>query len=94
MSIDNYRDQIDKLNAEILALLNQRAKYAQKIGEIKLKQNLPIYDKEREEKIFQHLFKLNKGPLSEESIRRIFRTIIEENRNLQTQHLLDDEEED
>lgn len=46
--LQNLRDKIDKIDKEILKLLNDRAKLAIKIAEIKKTQGLSFYDPVRE----------------------------------------------
>ena len=75
-SLSELRSEIDRIDREILALLNRRAKLAKKIGEIKKEKGLPFYVPGREAKILAKLEELNKGLLPPESIRAIFREII------------------
>ena len=51
--IDRIRDAIDRVDEVIVRLLNQRAKYAIEIGEIKGILGLPIYAPEREKDVLQ-----------------------------------------
>ena len=55
MTIDELRQEIDRLDSELLRLINQRADFALKIGEIKKALGLPVYDPAREKKIFQQM---------------------------------------
>ena len=75
--IDALRRQIDKLDAELLALVNRRVDLAKTVGEIKTRGNDPvIYRPEREAKILGRIANLNKGPLPAEKVERLFREII------------------
>ena len=51
--IKKYRQQIDIIDSEILALLNKRKSLIEKAEEIKLQQNIPLKDQEREEEILK-----------------------------------------
>ena len=53
MSIDDLRVGIDKIDNEILGLLNQRMEFVKKIGELKVGSNAPIYRPERERAILE-----------------------------------------
>ncbi len=75
-SLSELREEIDRIDKELLLLLNRRAKLAQEVGEIKKKKGLPFYVPGREAKILSKLEELNQGPLPAESIRAIFREII------------------
>lgn len=68
------RDQIDKIDNEILKLVNARAKLAQQIGE--RKKNSVIYRPEREAQILTRLQQLNTGPLTNESITQLFTEVM------------------
>jgi chorismate mutase len=68
---------------QLLELLNERAKCAQAIAEVKKKKMLPIYDPLREKQVFDAVLSKNNGPLSDEAIRRIFECIIAEHRRLE-----------
>lgn len=79
----NLRDQIDAIDADLLRLLNERAKLAQAVGHIK---NGQIYRAEREAQVLQRLKSENKGPLKPENIELLFREIMSACRDLE-QHL-------
>ncbi|MBN2008822.1 chorismate mutase [candidate division KSB1 bacterium] len=83
MTLETCRQNIDKLDLQILELLNERAQWVEKIGELKQLQNRPILDENREQHIMQELYDHNKGPLTDEAIANIFRIIIQEGRRLQ-----------
>ena len=88
MCLEKFRSQIDKIDSEIVKLLNQRAELALRISELKAKEQLPVFDSEREQKIFEKLCSENSGPLSNESIMKIYLSIIQESRALQAKNIL------
>ena len=78
------RKQIDLLDEELLNLLSQRGEVSRKIAEIKLKNNLPILQLDRWEKLLQsHLSEAEKKQLSPDFVRKIFETIHSESVRLQ-----------
>lgn len=81
--ISGWREQIDEIDAKLLVLLNERAKKVIEIGKFKIKNNLEVYDPEREKNIISRLLEINKGPLSEETVKRIFKLLIDESRKLE-----------
>ncbi len=83
MTIDEIRKEIDSLDDVLLKIFNQRAILALKIGEIKKDSALPVYDPEREKRIFQRMKKENPGPLDNEAIVRLFERVIDESRRLE-----------
>lgn len=76
--IGAVREQIDAIDAEILALMNRRAQCAQTVGEIKAKhgQGGHIYRPEREAQVLNRLAALNQGPLAGESVTFFFRELM------------------
>lgn len=75
--IDALRAQIDRIDEQLLGLLNQRAGLAREIGERKKADGRgDMYVPGREKRIYQRLTALNRGPLPADSIRTIFREVI------------------
>ncbi len=83
MELSDWRIRIDGLNQQLLELLNERAKCAQAIAELKKKKMLPVYDPLREKQVFDAVLRMNQGPQPDESIQRIFECIIVEHRRLE-----------
>ncbi len=83
MSLNVWRHQIDQIDDRLLELLSERARLALQIGREKRTRGLPLYAPEREAQILQRLCALNRGPLDERAIRRIFSQIFRELRRLQ-----------
>src|SRR5881392_756957 len=81
--IDRIREAIDRVDEVIVKLLNQRAKYAIEIGEIKGILELPIYVPEREKEVLHHVEETNAGPLDPSAVRRLFERIIDESRRVE-----------
>ncbi|KJR41825.1 Bifunctional P-protein, chorismate mutase/prephenate dehydratase [Candidatus Magnetoovum chiemensis] len=69
------RDEIDKIDEEILRLLNDRSEIALEIGEIKKIHNLEYYNPQREKEIIERLQKLNKGRFPNNTLKIIFKEI-------------------
>lgn len=78
--LTRLREAIDRVDDVLVKLLNQRAKYAIEIGEIKGVLSLPIYAPEREKEVLQHVESAGTGPLDAAAIRRLFERIIDESR--------------
>ena len=70
------RKEIDLIDQKLSTLLNQRFRIAQKIGKIKKEMGKKIYDPKRENEILEKLERRNKGPLKEEDLEKIFKTIM------------------
>ena len=76
MNIPEHRKAIDKLDAQIVRLLNERTKHVLQIGEIKLKAGEEIYAPHRELAVLQRICKTNRGPITDDSLRAIYREIM------------------
>ena len=76
MNIPEHRKAIDKLDAQIVRLLNERTRHVLAIGEIKLKADGEIYAPDRERTVLHRVSKLNAGPITETSLRAIYREIM------------------
>lgn len=67
------REAIDRVDAEILRLISDRAGFAHQIGQIK---HGNIYRPEREAQVLRRLAEQNPGPLDAEAVQLIFREIM------------------
>jgi chorismate mutase/prephenate dehydratase len=77
MSLEKLRKQIDKLDAQLVKLLNERVSVALEIGKTKKEQGGEIYVPSREKAVFERICDLNKeGPLPDKSARAIYREIM------------------
>jgi chorismate mutase/prephenate dehydratase len=77
------RVQIDKLDLQILDVLNKRATVAARIGKVKSEQGGEVYSAAREEEVMNNVLAANKGPLEETTIRAIFRELVSGSRAIQ-----------
>ena len=87
MDLDQLRLRLDAIDSQVLALLSERAAAVLDIGDYKRKHGLPIHVPERENNVVKRLQADNPGPLHGETIERIYRTIIEEMRKLEEEHV-------
>jgi len=76
MNIPEHRKAIDKLDAQIVRLLNERTVHVLEIGAMKLKAGEEIYAPHRERAVLQRICKLNHGPITNDSLRAIYREIM------------------
>lgn len=82
-AIDRLRENIDSVDTVLVKLLNQRARWALEIGEVKKTVGIPVYQPDREAKVLGRVLERNRGPLPADSVRRLFERIIDENRRLE-----------
>lgn len=76
MNIPEHRKAIDKLDAQIVKLLNDRTQHVLQIGDIKMKAGEEIYAPHRERAVLERICKLNNGPITDESLRAIYREVM------------------
>ena len=80
------RDKIDKLDLQILRLINERAGHAGEIGRLKNENGAEIFSPVREEEVLKHVLEQHAslgGQLDPGAIRAIFREIMSGSRALQ-----------
>ena len=90
MSIEDWRAQIDDVDAELLRLLNRRASLAVQIGALKRHAGLPVHDARRERYVLAKVCRDNRGPLDERAIVEIFRLVIRESRRIEARGEMQD----
>ena len=83
MNIKDLRTKIDKIDAALLNLLNERMDIVHEIGIIKSESNESIYKPEREREIIERLTNLSNGKLNKESIKAIFQEVFAAARNIE-----------
>jgi chorismate mutase-like protein len=93
MDIAEWRKKIDELDRKMVELLNERAKAAREIGKLKRSTDMPIYEPDREKRIFENVKNINQGPLTDLDLTQVFERIIDIMRNLQKKEIVPDKEE-
>lgn len=81
--LQEFRANIDKVDDQLLILLNERAKIALEIAEYKRLHGLNIEDKGREKNVIEHCKVKNGGPLNDIDIEDIIQKIIQIIRELE-----------
>ena len=78
LDLSSIRKRIDAVDEQIQALINERARYAQKVGISKgeLAAAIDYYRPEREAEVLRAVLERNEGPLRDEEILRLFREIM------------------
>ncbi len=81
--IDKLRDEINKIDQELLYMFNRRAAVVVELAKIKRQSGKRLFDPEREKDIFVSVTDKNPGPLHTDAIVRLFERIIDESRRLE-----------
>lgn len=82
-ALDELRRRIDALDAQLVTLLNQRARCALEIGHLKEAAGVPVYQPTREAEVLANVRRQNTGPLDAAAMTRLFERIIDEARRLE-----------
>ncbi len=83
MSLENFRNKIDAIDAKLVELFNERAKLSMAIGKEKIRRNKGIYSPDREKQLLARIKAMNTGPMSYDGLETIYREIISCSRALE-----------
>ncbi len=75
-ALAQVREAIDAVDGRLLDLLNERARLALKVGEIKAVDQSPVYRPEREAQVIAQLTEASAGPLEGPAIGAIWREVM------------------
>ena len=82
-TLASLRSEIDRIDKELVELLNRRSEMAVQIGQIKQAQGLDIWSSSREDEVVARALQASRGPLPHETLRLIFRELMSSSRSLQ-----------
>lgn len=74
--LEDLRQEIDRLDDQILPLLNRRAGLAIEIGRIKKSNGMALHNPAREREVIERLAARSEGPMTAEAIRQIYHEIM------------------
>jgi chorismate mutase len=75
--VEQYRNQITDTDLAILEALNKRLSLVQKLHDYKAQKGYEMTDVSREDWLTQYLQRCNRGPLSQDELVELWKTIIE-----------------
>jgi len=81
--LEGLRAAIDAVDEEIVRLLDERARLARRIREIKFAEGLEAYDPARERKVLDRVSLLSRGDFPKAGLEAVFREIISSSISLQ-----------
>jgi chorismate mutase-like protein len=91
-TLDELRADIDRVDEVLVRLLNERARVACEIGQVKKEQGIELYQPDREKAVLAHVRSIaSEGPLGADAIARLFERIIDEARRLERRMIHGDE---
>ena len=74
--LQQLRSRIDEIDSKLVRLLNDRTKLVLEIGKIKKASGGEIYAPDREEAVLAGVVTKNTGPLTNDSLRAIYREVM------------------
>jgi chorismate mutase/prephenate dehydratase len=75
-NLEELRLEIDRIDENLVELLNSRAIIASQVGHLKVEQDRDFHVPNRERQVYERVLALNNGPLPPEALRTIFREIM------------------
>jgi chorismate mutase/prephenate dehydratase len=82
-AIEALRAKIDRLDQQLVKLMNERAKVALAIGKVKDANGISAYAPARESEVLNRVAAMSDGPLSERCLRAVYRELISGSRSLE-----------
>ena len=76
MTLEELRKEIDKIDQQVVHLLNQRYKFVGEVGKWKHKNSQPFYVPEREKVLLEKLQSFNEDFLPQKTLNAIYREIL------------------
>jgi chorismate mutase/prephenate dehydratase len=83
LDLDQVRSEINQLDAELVQLLNQRARLSIAVGQLKESGRESVFKPFREKDVLDRILAVNPGPLPAEHLQAIYREILSSSRSLQ-----------
>ena len=75
--IETYRDQINALDEQLLAIVNARLEQVAELRRYKEENGIAFVDPAREAELIEHLKTVNQGPLSDEAVEELIRFVLD-----------------
>ncbi len=87
MDLADWRKKIDEIDLRLVEVLSERARAVVEIGRLKRDTALPIYEPDRERIVLENVQRVNRGPLPQKDLARIYERIMDVMRNIQKEGL-------
>ncbi len=81
--LESPRQEIDRIDAELVRLLNRRAEVVLEIARRKHRSGEKVFVPDREQRVLDNVLAASSGPLKPEHLRSIYREILSASRSLQ-----------
>ena len=85
--IERLRQEIDRIDHELLRLLRERAAVVLSVGDRKRERELAVYDPARERALLERLSEEAEAPVDPTAIKAVFSAVVEQCRRLEEEHM-------
>ncbi len=75
-ALAGFRQRIDAIDAQIVHLLNERARLVVEVGAYKRQAGVPIYTPHREQEVLRRVLAANQGPLPDKTVEAVYRELM------------------
>jgi chorismate mutase/prephenate dehydratase len=75
--VRELREQIARVDRDLLETVNRRLELVRRLREHKAAQGFAFVDRGQEQRVVDRLAQANRGPLSEEGLRELYRTLLD-----------------
>ena len=89
MDLADWRKKIDEIDLRLVEILSERARAVVEIGRLKRDTSLPIYEPDRERIVLENVQRVNRGPLPQKDLARIYERIMDVMRQIQKEGIGD-----
>ncbi|MCK5311654.1 MAG: prephenate dehydratase [Desulfobacteraceae bacterium] len=88
LRLKKLRFNIDKIDSQLLDLINKRLVLGKEIGQIKQKNKTDVLDPSREKQVIEKILKNNQGPAEEQLLKYIFNVIMTATKDIQKRQII------
>lgn len=81
--LSDWRDQIDLIDRSLVELFNRRASAVLGLAPLKRRDGRPVREPSRELAVLANIRSVNRGPLSNAALERLFKAVMDEMRSIQ-----------
>jgi chorismate mutase len=75
--VRNLREQIAGVDRDLLEAVNRRAELVRRLREHKVEHGYDFVDRAQEQRVVDRLAEANRGPLSDDALRELYRVLLE-----------------
>lgn len=81
--LEEYREQIDEVDEQLVNLIAKRFEVVAKIGEYKKAHNLPVFNPAREEEVLRKVARWNPNDFYTAQIQHVYQTMMDEAKQIE-----------